>query len=157
MLKPFEFIKKPDRCCLITEYPNGPRISDILKIRKESGFVMQINASVPSFVDQEIKEPTESSHLDGFLSDPETRKVMRQVIDIVSDLYANKLCIYDLSPENFLTDFRHKIQLLADDMIVETTNSSEIGISERPKLRSNTILVTQTDQPNSLIEILADY
>lgn len=160
MLKPFEFVKKPDRCCLITEYPNGPRVSDILKLRKECGFVMQINASsMPSFKD-EVEVPqtvSETNFLDGYLSDSETRSCMRQIISIASDLYSNKLCSYDFSPDNFLTEFRHKSQLIAPEDIIVETEHSDVGITDRPKLRSNTILVSQTEQPNSLIHILDEY
>ena len=52
LLRPIEFIKKSDRCCLITEYANGPRLSDILKIRKESGQFVRLD-HVPSFSKQE--------------------------------------------------------------------------------------------------------
>jgi hypothetical protein len=72
LLRPIEFIKKVDRCCLITEYPNGPRISDILKVRKECGQFIRVD-SLPSFSQQD--EPDESI-MNGYLSDSEAQIVM---------------------------------------------------------------------------------
>ena len=107
-MRPIEFIKKADRCCLITEYANGPRISDILKIRKESGHILHLNPQEPTFGEGIVlDEYVESSPLDGFLSDGEAQIIMQQVVEIVTDLYANKLCLYDLNPDNFLTHFEY--------------------------------------------------
>lgn len=51
----------------------------------------------------------------GYLSDPEARIVMQQVVEIVTDVYSNSLCIYDFSPENFLTHFESISVLVAPE------------------------------------------
>ena len=97
-LQPIEFIKNRDYCFLITEYPNGPRLSDILTSRKENG----------NFIDAQILpefKSEDSFQLDGYISDQEAMLVIQQVVEICTDLYMNKLCLYDLNPDNFLTHF----------------------------------------------------
>ena len=59
LLRPLEFIKTQDRCCLISDYPNGPRIIDIQNKRKQQGCFISL--------DPDSKEPSELS--DGYLSD----------------------------------------------------------------------------------------
>lgn len=62
LLRPLEFIKTNDRCCLISDYPNGPRIIDIMRRRKKEGCYISL--------DPEADGP--SNLVDGYLSDQET-------------------------------------------------------------------------------------
>ncbi len=43
--------------------------------------------------------------MNGYLSDPEAQIIIQQLVEIVTDVYNSKLCIYDFSIENFLTHF----------------------------------------------------
>lgn len=98
-LQPIEFIKTRDYCFLVTEYPNGPRLSDILTSRKENGH----------FIDS----ASDGIQLDGYISDQEAMLIIQQVVEICTDLYMNKLCLYDLSPDNFLTHFQQNFAYTA--------------------------------------------
>lgn len=152
LLRPIEFIKKSDRCFLITEYANGPRVSDILKIRKENGSFLRINPAHES-EGIALDEFADSNPLDGFLSDGETQIVMQQVVEIVNDLYENRLSVYDLSPDNFLTHFEHSTQLLST---TKPDNQTDAPIEKLGKPRSNTISLSETEQKDSLMQILFD-
>jgi hypothetical protein len=76
----------------------------------------------------------------------------------VNDLYANKLCLYDLSPDNFLTHFEHSTQLLArrKSSVGMKSEQSDVPIEKLNKQRSNTINLADTEQINSLMHILYD-
>lgn len=159
LLRPIEFIKKSDRCCLITEYANGPRISDILKLRKENGHFLRLRPAMPGLGDDfALEEFSEDNPLDGCMSDGEAQIIMTQVVEIVNDLYANKLCLYDLSPDNFLTHFEHSTQLLArrKSSVGMKSEQSDVPIEKLNKQRSNTINLADTEQINSLMHILYD-
>lgn len=90
--------------------------------------------------------------MNGYLSDSEARIVMQQLVEIVNDVYSNNLCIYDFSPENFLTHFESsKVLLAPEEEARHVLVSGDVPIEYRPKQRSNTIALTQTEKFNSLV------
>ena len=87
LIAPMEFVKTKHNCYVVKEYANGGTLAQLLLYRS-----------------QMKRSPAQSSKTEpkGNLSENETKRVIRDVLCVISDVFSRGLAIWDLSPETLL-------------------------------------------------------